>query len=342
MKDRFVPGLISRSGITPNAVQLLDFKQYLVNEAHERDVMESGGKVVITGYPPDPNYPSSPRSQCDALTPVYRGGQNKIFQYLDKQVSHNITNSVPYTDGSWYAWDGVTRMTLWAPDTYTPAQLEQHHRDWYDYIFPNAVGGNFAMRGLKQLYENLQPFANEDEPTVREFELWNLAVINHLRDMLGLPFAQEDQGLYIRSKLSDERKGSTLWDADYPGTLDSAFGPCIPGTNMHCGESFIPTQLSHQLPYWNDYYCNYPLPITHPPLTYWQGETASIGVWWNGTAITSMSRFLKGVMFGGPYGHAGPFLGRPLFGMSIGGPDATVFRSKWSGVAVQPPPGYIV
>lgn len=57
--------------------------------------------------------------------------------------------------------------------------------------------------------------------------------------------------MFARALWGDERKFTTMWDAEYPGTLGSAYGPCVGSSNAHCGATFIPN-LEDQAPYLPD------------------------------------------------------------------------------------------
>lgn len=339
-------GLFSPTGLRSNLIDFIPSPFSYETTLRQQDA--GGSKCKRVGFPEDSAYPSDTRSDFAAKTPVYRGGQNKALEYLDKSVHHGISGnlstpwtSVYYTDGTWYEWDGVTTKSPFIVDTATAAEKAAHRADWYNWLFPGDANGNYAIRGLKQLYESTLPFADEYNPTPSELERWNDLVINHFRTLLGLNPAVPMQELFIRSKWSDERKTTSLWDTSYPGTLDSAYGPCIGGTNTHCGSLFVPG-YSDQLPYWNDWNYNYPCFPEHPEIgTY--AESEAIGTWWNGTAVTSMSRVLRNlVRNGNTSGHAGPFLFRPYYGYSIGGVSATNLRSKWIGPIQGPPAGYVI
>jgi len=185
------------------------------------------------------------------------------------------------------------------------------------------------------------PFQNENDPTVKEFEDWSLIVLNHFRTLMSLNPVTYDQRLFIKAQLSDERKNTGIWNT-YSGTLDSAFGPCIPGTNLHCGATFVPSETDQQ-PYWNDYNCGYSSVLPHPPFTHSSGESEAIGTFWNGNAMTAMSRVIRNLVNGGNTGgHAAAFLFRPVVGYSISGPSSTTIRSKWTGTQQGPPAGFVI
>lgn len=298
------------------------------------------GSSSPRGYSPDPIFPSDSRSSIDALTPYYRGGQNKILQYLDVQSFHGV-NGNNTAGGIYYPWDGVTTKTPFIVSTATSTEKAAHRSDWYNWLFPQTAGSNYVIRGLKELYEATLPFADEYNPTVKEFEDWNLIVLNHFRTLMSLNPVSYDQKLFIQAKFSDERKNLGLWDS-YTGTLDSAYGPCIPGTNLHCGSTFIPNTAEQQ-PYWNDYYANYPTVTPKPNIAHISNTSEAIGTFWNGNAMTAMSRVIRNLVNGGTTGgHAAAYLFRETVGYSISGASASTIRSKWTGATQGPPAGYVI
>ena len=331
-------GLLSPNGILPEVVQTYAPQLYqLNNDLSEDDV---GSKKVL-GYPVDPSYPSDTRSEPLAMTPLYRGGQNDILIYLDRSSFHGV-NGNNTGGGVYYDWDGVTTKSVFIVNTATDTERAAFRSDWYNWLFPQDNGSNYVMRGLKQLYEEVLPFADEYNPTVKEFEDWNVFVINHFRMLLGLNAATPSQSLFIQATWSDERKDTSLWDG-YTGTYDSAYGPCLPpGANLHCGATFYPSTLSDQSPYWNLYNVRYPT-IPPPALITPVGSTVEgIGTMWNGNAMTAMSRIIRNLVNGGTTsGHASPLLFRPSYGYSISN-NAGRFRSKWTGTNQLPPSGFIV
>jgi hypothetical protein len=150
-----------------------------------------------------------------------------------------FTDHSPTATLAWTEWDGVTTMN---PCTNTA-------QDVINYIWPN---GNAAMRGLAEVYDQVQPFLDPANPTVKEVEDWNLEVIRHFRRLMG--FSEEnnplshDQYLYYRTQIAWDRKKTDHYDSKYPGELDSRYGPCIGGTWSHCGWHFVPN-CEDQSPY---------------------------------------------------------------------------------------------
>lgn len=341
--DRSVPALsslLSPQGIRPHVAQVLAPRLVEINDTLESTEVGSRGSGIV-GFPEDENHPSDPRSDCSAFTPKYRGGQNLTLAFLDKNTSHDPAASIGYTDNNaWYDWDGVTVKSMWLAEPATEAEKLAHRLDWYSFVFPNWDKGNFTIRGLKQLYDTHLPFANPSAPTVGEFERWNNIVLNHFRTLVGLQPAVPVQELFIKTQWSRERKQTTIWDS-YGGTPDSAYGPCpVPGTNLHCGDTFVPGLISEQMPYWNDFNCAYPNGPSHPLLVD-SVAAGTIGTHYNGTAMTSMSRLLReSFKNGNVTGHAAPWLFRRDYGYHIYGTLGGSIRSKWSGPIELPPAGY--
>jgi len=327
------PTPFSPNGVSPYFIQIMNPELFKKNE-HEED----GGSSTKIGLDEDPNYPSDSRSDPLAWTPMYRGGQNAVFDaQLDPYMFHGAgSESLFYCQGGdWnnLYWDGTT-FPIWIQNTATEEEKAAHRAAWYEYLFPSD---GFCMRGLKQLYDANMPFKDEAHPTVHEWELWNDLVLNHFRFLSGLSPAYPSPELYIMCAWTRERKTTTMWDSKYPGTFDSAYGPCVGGTNLHCGTTFKPSDLDDQSPYWNEVFTKYPKVVVPPLITLNQGSEA-VTVWYNGTAMTALSRNIRnlvrsardGTQIGG---HAGPYCFRSLYGLAIG-------RSKWAGSLQQPPTGY--
>lgn len=326
-------GVLSPNGIEPEFIQIIDPESYYSNNDYLESRDLGGGKKC-----PSYDYEIYAQADLTAFTPVFNNRQQKLIDLFNTHSNHGLSGSLPYTDGTWYDWDGVTRKTPFVPISATVAESDAVFREWYDFMFPNYAD-NFVIRGLKQLYETVQPFADESKPTVREFELWSERVLNHVRDLLGLPFAYMSQEWMIRCAWSDERKTSPLWDN---GELanGSAYGPCFNpySSNIHCGETFVPPEYDDQRPYWNDYLSN--TCVEHPYLSVNTSHSGAVGVWWNGTAMTWMSRNMRSWLSSGPTGHGGPFLGRTVYGFSRYGSTGGNVRFKWTGSSISPPPGY--
>ena len=181
----------------------------------------------------------------------------------------------------------------------------------------------YAMKGLKQWYDEVKPFANEAQPTMKEVDAWNVNVIRHFRRLLGIDtevVAHED--LFMKCWFSDRRYSGL--DRNVPPDMnDTAYGPCVwwngggwtQGSNAHCGALYKPSGIN-----WNVMYTvnnGYPAPPTAGPD--WSEATEGIATVntnlpWALKLSAALSQFVCNEGLGG---HAGPFTSRTQVGMSF-------------------------
>lgn len=214
-------------------------------------------------------------------------------------------------------WDGVPIDITGK----TPSQL-------CSLLFKNG----YTMRGLRQHYYNIMPFSDEENPTIKEIDAWNIEVIRHIRRVVGVNIPLEgDPRLYLESQWADERRFTRTWDSKYTGTNGTAYGPCVLTGNEHCGASFVP-DFTDQAPYLTQY-------PGLQPFNFVGGGAEGIGavntnVPW---AIKIVQRISDWVCREGFTGHGGPLLSRTKVGMSFNtqisntGVTAasTTLRLKW-------------
>jgi hypothetical protein len=147
-------------------------------------------------------------------------------------------DSITWLTKPWPKWDG----TVYDPTKLTPAAF-------YSALFPNGDGDQLI--GLREVFYQYKPFADNRNPTKAEVDEWHRIAINHLRSLVGYTSAnlqvKPDHALFIRALWGDERNFTQLWDK-YPGVADSAYGPCVAGTNPHCGATFFPSDPVDQAP----------------------------------------------------------------------------------------------
>lgn len=330
---------LGANGIGSDVIQAYDPLSY-IREQQRRLDQESGSKKVAG--PADPSYPSDSRSECTALTPIYRGGQNNLFISIDAFTNHGPSGSVSKTDGTWYTWDGTTTVSPYVPTGSDAATTTVIREAWVDWVFPGRSSGNRAMRGLKGLYDSVHPFADEVHPTVTEIEAWNVRVVQLFRGLLGLDTGfSNDQVLFIQAKIGTERKDTTLWDTEYPAQTPYNFqwGPCIGYSgSAHCGSIFEPSTAEQQL-YWNDTYCGYPSGPSHADISYNYNEGYLIGT--AGPWMTRMSQQIydlcKNVSSGSLDGHIFGFFNKMSWGYQID--QWNNLKVKWSAGAHPMPPG---
>lgn len=280
--------------------------------------------------PPPPPPPEEKRQYTSEMSkdPTVSSPAQMIREqtWLSQLVS-NVSSQDPdgigwITPSQWNnaIWDG----TPIDPTTLTKAQL-------CAFIRPN--GNYYSVRGLREHFYTVNPFADTTNPTVQEIEDWNLEVIRHFRNLFGNPApVSNDARLYIECRWSDERKSTTVWDTKYPS------GTCAGSTDSHCGESFFPDTTDRneqiaQAPY-NNNTANYP-----ELLNYNERASKSVGIQglsadipWSIKLGVVISRFICEEYL---TGHPGPFINptsaREHFGCSwwsTGGGQVR-FRGKW-------------
>lgn len=245
---------------------------------------------------------------------------NQITERVGLKNFTNDPNGVTYFKPSdWITWDGTTTYN---PCTLTKAQL-------VDAVFPKPKR---IMRGLKELFYSINPFQDNANPTVEEIENWNLEVIKHFRRLLGknAPVVN-DKATFLKAAWAEERARTNYWDSNYPGILNSSYGPCqLPfSPNSHCGASFLPSPQDQQ-PY---------LDAGMQPITGGGAEaiiTINADIPWVLKMSNMIGAFLQQDGIGG---HTGPFIGRPKYGSAwyLTG-TSVVVRHKWTGTEIKPCP----
>lgn len=176
-----------------------------------------------------------------------------LVQYTPDQADWSSMNQKPLDGGNtghdpdsihwmkpsdWTSWDG----TVYDPTKYTKAEFAA-------LICPSGD----RIRGLRDLFYQHNPFADNKNPTKAEVDYWHELALNHIRAMVGYTeaerLAKRDHCMSARALWGDQRKFTTMWDCKYDGTLGSAPGPCVGMTNgnSHCGASFVPDAADQKL-----------------------------------------------------------------------------------------------
>ena len=237
-------------------------------------------------------------------------------------TSHDPDGVGWLTPASWQnaQWDGTTTYN---PETLTRTQLAAA-------ICPSGD----QIRGIREVFYANQPFADNLNPTKAEVDEWHRIAINHVRALVGYSSVtrevKKDYCMFARALWGQERKYTTKWDAKYPGTVGSAYGPCQGGTNPHCGATFLPDSVD-QAPY---------LPAGHPGCGLQAGaegitSAPKSNIPWSIKWSRAFCGFLASEGFWG--GHVGPFFHRETFGFSfwdnnsVNNNNNAILRAKWSG-----------
>jgi len=239
--------------------------------------------------------------------------------FYDKAVLDHPKNTDHSPDGvfwidrdMWKPWDG----TVYNVTHYTKKEL-------CDIMCPQHT-----VLGMRELFYDTKPFADNVNPTKAEVDNWHAVAINHVRALIGYTGEEyrmrPDKCLHLRAVWSTERMHTRKWDtADYPGT-------CFETTNGHCGAGFLPSKEDQQ-PYLPDGidYCS--KKAGSEGLT----SAAKSNIPWSVKWIRPFCQTLCGEGFWG--GHTGPWFHRTQFGwdwrdMQIENFNSNAgLRAKWGG-----------
>ena len=262
---------------------------------------------------------------------------SQLARYTPEQAKWDTFATKPFESGTNTSHDpdGVGWISAedwesaaWDGTVYNPSQMSR------DELVAAICPSVDRVRGIREVFYRHQPFADNANPTKAEVDEWHRIAINHVRALIGYTSedrqVKKDHCMFARALWGDERKFTTQWDADYPGTEGSAAGPCQGGGNAHCGASFIP-DLVDQAPY---------LPEDHPGCGTQQGaEGVFSGPKSNIPWSIKWSRGLCNTLIAEGFwgGHVGPWFHRETFGFSFWDDEPgnnnnnAILRAKWSG-----------
>lgn len=260
-----------------------------------------------------------------------------LVQYTPNQASWSTFATKPLASGTNTAHDpdgvGWISQASWAAarwdgTVYNPSKMTAS--EFAAAICPSVD----QVRGIREVFYKAKPFADNRNPTKAEVDEWHRIAINHVRALVGYTSedrqVKKDHCMFARALWGDERKFTGAWDAKYPGSLGSAFGPCLGSGQPHCGATFLP-DASDQAAY---------LPQGHAVCT---AQAGAEGVfsgpksnipwsikWSRGFCNTLLAEGFWG-------GHVGPWFHREKFGFSFWDNDPgnnnnnAVLRAKWTG-----------
>jgi hypothetical protein len=237
----------------------------------------------------------------------------------EKAVLNHPQNTDHSPDGiswidpdEWQEWDG----TIYNP--------EEHSRQ----DFAALICQGSTIRGLRTLFYDNAPFADNVNPTKAEVDNWHTIAVHHVRAMVGYTgpdyTIKPDQCLHIRALWSDERQKTRMWDTDYPGST------CEGSSNPHCGAGFIPS-VADQQPYLPDGIESCGSRAGSEGLF----SAAKSNIPWSIRWARPFCATLGGEGFWG--GHTGPWFHRTEFGWSwsdsepLNSNSNAGLRTKWSG-----------
>lgn len=243
--------------------------------------------------------------------------------------------------------DGIGWITTdqWKDSAWDGKSLDiqnKNKEEISDWLTPT---NSYVLRGLREKFYEVNPFADTQNPTVSEIDNWNIEVIRHIRELLGIKKPiQNNARLYLESRWADERKHTKIWDKEYPNSEGGcAYGPCWFGSTPvdtakgHCGDSFFPHSADRHSAIMNHpYYSNFALYPELKDYTFRMSHSTAISsidtdIPWSIKLATIVCRFIR---LEGLEGHAGPFVNsdtcRENFGCSWWpSTDSTSFRCKW-------------
>ena len=232
------------------------------NNEYEDEVDSWFSKTSSPTPPPTP----PPVTTTTQYTPTYTLYTTTGTEMIDSQTtvsqSHpNVTSQDP--DGiNWIdpihwsnsTWDGTPLNTS--------GKTKEEICEW---ISPSTP---YVIKGLRERFYEVNPFADNFNPTIPEIDNWNIEVIRHFRNLFGITIpVQNNSRLYLEARWASERKYTEVWDTTYGvnNNFGDAWGPCFnpPGTPIdiasgHCGEAFFPSTDDRNLyistaPYYNNF-----------------------------------------------------------------------------------------
>ena len=247
--------------------------------------------------------------------------------FQEKALSSDVITAHDPDSIGWISqakWDEAK----WDGTIYDPTQMTKD--EFTKAICPSGD----TIRGIRELFYEKKPFADNKNPTKAEVDEWHKLAINHVRGLVGYTsedrLVKKDYCMFARALWGQQRKFTTMWDDKYPGTEGSAYGPCQDGTNAHCGATFIP-DYEDQIPY---------LPKGHAECTTTAGaegvtSAPKSNIPWSIKWSRAICQFIGSEGFWG--GHVGPFFHREKFGFSFWDEDPSnnnnnaILRAKWTG-----------
>lgn len=159
----------------------------------------------------------------------------------------------------------------------TPIQIEgrdpYHDRDLF--CADVAPVHKLLPIGIRDLFYEINPFADINNPTAREIDSWNLECIRHFRRLFGIGDypVEYDARLCLGALWAMERNRTDTWDynPEYQARYNAEgefiwrYGPCynpVGSDNFigesHCGNAFFPNEIDRaryiaNSPYNNDF-----------------------------------------------------------------------------------------
>ena len=261
----------------------------------------------------------------------------QLVQYTPDQANWETFATKPFEGGTNTSHDpdGVGWLSSesweaakWDGTVYDPTKMTAE--EFVDCLCPSVD----QVRGIREVFYEHKPFADNNNPTKAEVDEWHRIAINHVRALVGYTTEEyqvkKDHCLFARALWGDQRKFTTMWDDKYPGEAGSAYGPCQGSDNSHCGATFVPDP-GDQVPYLPEGY--EPCGTPGGSEGVFSGPKSNIPwsiKWSRGFCNTLIAEGFWG-------GHVGPWFHREKFGLSFWDSDPknnnnnAILRAKWGG-----------
>ncbi|MDX1957753.1 MAG: hypothetical protein SFU98_04220 [Leptospiraceae bacterium] len=260
---------------------------------------------------------SSSSSNLEQYTPTQANWET----YSSKPFVGNVNTSHDPDGIGWLTKDSWEKAK-WDGTVYDPTKMTQA-------AFASALcPTGDQIRGIREVFYQNKPFADNKNPTKAEVDEWHRIAINHVRALVGYTSedrkVKKDHCMFKRALWGDERKFTTQWNTKYPSDT------CVNSTDAHCGATFIPN-ANDQTAY---------LPSGHAACTTQAGaegvsSAPKSNIPWSIKWSRAFCQYLGSEGFWG--GHVGPFFHREKFGFSFwdnetqnNNSNATL-RAKWTG-----------
>lgn len=260
-----------------------------------------------------------------------------MIQYTPDQADWSSLNQKALAgsntghDPDGISWISVSQWESWDGTVYDPSKMSKS--EFKEALCP---GTGDRIRGLRDLFYQHNPFADNKNPTKAEVDHWHTLAINHIRAMVGYTEPERqvepDICMFARALWGDERKFTRMWDCQYGGNLGSAPGPCVGMTNgnSHCGASFVPSAADQAR-----YLPNGASACGTPGGAEGISSAPKSNIPWSIKFSRAFCGYVGSEGFWG--GHTGPWFHRQKFGFSFWDNDPSnnnnnaVLRAKWTG-----------
>jgi len=237
-----------------SASDLNDFKAWASSEAATLNMCHMSGAVMTVCPPvaPDTSSKQGTPSTTTASAPSAAGMINNLT---------TLSQACPCTFSQDPKGHGHILPSMWAaaPWDGTPVDpIGKMKEELCTFLKP--AEHSLVIRGIHDLFYQVNPFGDNQNPTVAEIDNWNMEVARHFGRMFGTATPVNlDARLTLEARWASERKHAEDWDVAHPldcngtTTKGGPCGPCYDGgtpvdaSGGHCGAAFWPSASDRQL-----------------------------------------------------------------------------------------------